>query len=474
LTLTRHQRYVRHGSSVATLLLLVLLGVWHFSAAPPTWYDEGVNLQAARNLARSGQYGLEYEPGKISLFDVQLTTGPTVIVPVSLVFKVWQVGLTQGRVVMLAFVLLAALGLYLVGRLLYSHAVGLLAVLVLCGMEAAAPSRVRDVVGEIAALAFTFWGLALLCLARGRGATWYMGAGLLLGLAVLSKGQFALLAPAVIGTWLVSRLALKPSSFTSVRSLAALLVSMALPIIGWQAYQLLSLGLAEFQAHLQGQSAAVSVSAGVPFLSATVSNAELLLSARLAVLALIAMLYVGLREARGLGERLILPGFAVLWLVWFLAFSVGYERYTVPWLTVCSLLVAVLAWDLGRISGSVLRGAALALVLLPVALGVIANLRSLAQPQNSFAREIATIISTDLDPSATTESLEWELDVLTEHPFHHPPPFVPHVPYSVPRTVRYLVDGPASKATLLYVNDKQQFVHIASAGPYDLYRRIPN
>ena len=111
--------------------------------------------------------------------------------------------------------------------------------------------------------------------------------------------------------------------------------------------------------------------------------------------------------------------------------------------------------------------------MLPVAFGVIANLRALAQPPDPFAREIAAIISTELDPSATTESLEWELDVLTEHPFHHPPPFVPHVPYAVPRTVRYLVDGPASKATLLYADDKQQFVHIASAGPYDLYRRIP-
>ena len=343
MTLTRRPRYVRHLPSVAVLLLVVVLAAWHLSLAPPTWYDEGVNLQAARNLARSGQYGLEYEPGQISLFDVQLTTGPTVIVPVALVFKVWKVGLTQGRVVMLAFVLAAALGVYLVGRLLYSHAVGLLAVLVLCGMEAAAPFRVRDVVGEIAALAFTFWGVAVLSLARGRGATWYMGAGLLLGLAVLSKGQFALLVPAVVGAWLVSR---RASSFTGVKFMAALLVAMAVPIVLWQAFQLLSLGFAGYQAHLQGQSAAVSVSAGVPFLSATVSNAELLLSARLAVLALIAMLYVVVREVRGLGERLILPGFAVLWLVWFLGFSVGYERYTVPWLTVCALLVAVLAWDL--------------------------------------------------------------------------------------------------------------------------------
>ena len=127
---------------------------------------------------------------------------------------------------------------------------------------------------------------------------------MLLGLAVLSRGQFALLALAVLGAWLVSRVALKTSSFISVSSLAALLVGMAVPVIGWQAYQLLSLGLAGFQTHLQGQSAAVSVSSGVPFLSATGSNAELLLAARLAVVALIAMLYVVLPVARRLaGER---------------------------------------------------------------------------------------------------------------------------------------------------------------------------
>jgi hypothetical protein len=86
---------------------------------------------------------------------------------------------------------------------------------------------------------------------------------------------------------------------------------------------------------------------------------------------------------------------------------------------------------------------------------------------------MGALMTQEVEPQASIESLEWELDVLTDRVFHHPPPFVPAIPYSVPISTTYLVDGPASKATQLYVGELEQnpYDHLAGVGPYDLYRR---
>ena len=114
---------------------------------PPPWYDEGINLEAARNLARLGHYGLMYTPGEISRYDLQLTTGPTVIAPIALVFDVIGVGLRPGRLVMLAYTLLAALGLYRFAASLYGPRVATTVVLALCAAGQASPASTRAVVG---------------------------------------------------------------------------------------------------------------------------------------------------------------------------------------------------------------------------------------------------------------------------------------------------------------------------------------
>ena len=49
-------------------------------------------------------------------------------------------------------------------------------------------------------------------------------------------------------------------------------------------------------------------------------------------------------------------------------------------------------------------------------------------------------------------------------------------PYDVPADTRYLVDGPASKLAQLYRRElaEHPYRRLASAGPYDLYRREPS
>jgi hypothetical protein len=172
-------------------------------------------------------------------------------------------------------------------------------------------------------------------------------------------------------------------------------------------------------------------------------------------------------------ERLLLPIFAVFWLAWYLGFSVGYARYAIPLIATCTLFAAVLARDVLLHAFRPIRLALVLLVGAALLAGIGSQFLVLAQQSDSSAVRTAALITGEVEPQASTESLEWELDVLTDRAFHHPPPFVPAIPYAVPTSTAYLVDGPASKATELYVRELEQnpYDHLAGVGPYDLYRR---
>ncbi len=405
-----------------------------------------------------------YEDHAPRSFDLQLTTGPTVIGPVAAVFSVFGVGLREGRVVMLVYTVIAALGLYRLASALYDPTVAALAVLMLCASGEASPVGTRAVVGEIAALAYLFWGAVFFVRARQRGGVRDdVVAGTLFGLAVLTKGQFGLLIPALIGALLLTR-----------RSGGYTLGALVTPVAAWQVLQLISLGLPRYLEHQQEQRAALSVSANAPLLSQTWNNGQYLLSSPVLLLGLVGLAYSMLRSTRlrAPAERVILPFFAVLWLVWFLGFSVGYARYTIPLIATCALFVAILARDVLHTWRPV-RPVLVVLVGVALLVGIGSQFLVVAEQSDSSAAQMGALMTQEVEPQASIESLEWELDVLTDRVFHHPPPFVPAIPYSVPISTAYLVDGPASKATQLYVGELEQnpYDHIAGVGPYDLYRR---
>ncbi len=110
---------------------------------------------------------------------------------------------------------------------------------------------------------------------------------------------------------------------------------------------------------------------------------------------------------------------------------------------------------------------------MPVALGLDARWTVIARPPAAEAQQIAALIEQQVEPTAVTESLEWQLDVLVERDFHHPPPFVPKIPYDVPSSTSYLVDGPWSKLFSVYSRELEQHTYrlIAERGAYTLYAR---
>jgi hypothetical protein len=257
---------------------------------------------------------------------------------------------------------------------------------------------------------------------------------------------------------------------------AAVLLSMVVaPVALWHTFQLVSLGPTGYMEHLRQQQAASAVSALAPVFSGAVTSIEYMQSSTASLLGLGGLFYVWPRiiRRRESAERLLLPLFATFWLVWFVALSVGYARYAIPLIATCCLFQALLFHDVVSALGSWRRWAMVTVFAVVVLFGIGLQLRALAQEPDTAARQMGALITQQVEPQASIESLEWELDVLTERPFHHPPPFVPLIPYAVPSSTAYLVDGPASKSTELYVGHlaDNAYDRVATIGPYDLYRR---
>jgi hypothetical protein len=152
-------------------------------------------MTLAKTLATDGVYAVRSTEGYQSFGPVQ-SVGPTVILPVAASFKVLGIGLWQGRIVTATYSLIALILLYIAAIKFFGvrSAVAAL-VFLLSASNAVYVLWSRYVLGDVPALAFFL--AALLAWWRStetQRTGWAVLAGLLLGAAMLTKGQYVLMA----------------------------------------------------------------------------------------------------------------------------------------------------------------------------------------------------------------------------------------------------------------------------------------
>lgn len=487
--------------------LVAFLAAYNLEHNPRTWYDEGVHTVAARTLAQSGQYGLP-APDGTHLFDPFIGTGPTVIVPVALAFKTFGIGLLQGRLVMVIYLLLAAAGLYVVGRQLYGRIPAIIALMVFASLTDNGPfENGRWVLGEVPAVAFVLWATCLLVWARTPGRSpLYVASGALFGLSILTKPQFVLLVPALIIVWLARRWF---GHRYSVRQPSLVILGMAIPVGGWYLYQVMTLGLSEFlRYYLSELPAQASVNSYAALLRYTMASLQFVFSSGFATWGIAGLVYVllvvGGHARRARFEDLFLPVFTLVWLAWYATMSVGWPRYTVPAALVSCLFVGKLFGDIlakyvlaadreearskGWVSHDALPVGLASILVLQILSGVAVNTHGLLRTGDDSPQRFAAMVERDVEPRANVESVEWEIDFLTGQSHHHPPKAVeldgiakatraratPAIDtYEVPPATQYIIDGPFSKQTGMYRRElaSGNFQLVGTVGGYDLYRR---
>lgn len=494
--------------------LLVFLATYHLTWFPKTWFDEGMNLVVAKNVAEFGRY--VQSPASPVVFDATISTGPTVILPISFVFTLFGAGLLQARAVMVAYLIATTLGIYTVARQFFGATVAAITVILL---SAVGPAGLfvngRDVLGEVPALGFLYWGVGLLIWSRTRSKSAFAGivsclcVGLLFGLAVLTKNQFALLIPDIVLVWIASRVLEEHMESLPIGQALIILAGAALPLVCWFSYQFAVLGPSGFwtQVHRMGVVGAPSYVA--PFERAA-TGVAFLYSSGFVLVGAPGLLYVGMLLFRypliRKFELTFLLGFAVTWLLWFLTSSIGWPRYAIPVAITSVPFTAKLICDLAREQTPLKRltgqrglalsdfrldppGTALLFILFGLlTTGVVSNIVEVNRARDTTVQRFASVVEENARTGDVVESFEWEITFLINQKYHYPADrwMVASIEstflsknelspgsYSIPSNVTLLVNGPFSKSIGLYQSaiDHGDFRHVATVGNYDLYRR---
>ncbi len=188
----------------------IFLTTYKLTETPPTWMDEGIIIQVARNIWLNGRVELQSAPGTFET-GWYVTTSYPVTFPIAIAFDVFGQSLLVARSIMVAYLVLLIVSVFVFTQLLARYhnaparfvAGSTVAIIV---SFAALYGHGKNVLGEIPGM---FWlvvaatvGLLYTKIENACGkATIVFGAGVALGLAVATKPIYILaLIAAVAGS----------------------------------------------------------------------------------------------------------------------------------------------------------------------------------------------------------------------------------------------------------------------------------
>ena len=500
------------GVGILLAVALLILGLINLDRTPPLYWDEGWTLSVARNWVERGHYGrlLSGQPVAPGLEAAISVTGP-----VALSFYLFGVGVWQGRLVGVLF-MLATLGItYYLVRLLYNQsvAIGTLAVLLLLSMYPQLhPLFIgRTVLAELPMLFYLLLGYTFFFLALNRSARFIPAALVFWGIALITKAQLLPFWTISLGLPLMIMLCKRRwrvAGLLAAGSIGSLLVSR---LLFWL-QQLL----------LQGHTLPNPPLRGVYYFTALVPQAPNRLHAlRITLIAgfptLLGLFYAAWKYIKNSREvsasesgeciRLTLIVLAGSWFAWYLLLSVGWARYLFPATFVGSIFVAAMLRDLTddfSLSSTIRRGASTLrrshlswqnsralLTIIVTAWSLSLTLKGLYHiyfifPDTS-AQQVAYFLNTQTPSNTLTETYESELHFLVNRRYHYPPDQT-HVDLNLRNLGKdvaiqydplaadpdYLVIGSVGHGSELYkaVLDKKAFRILRTYGSYDVYERV--
>lgn len=488
---------------------VVFLAVYRLADYPTTWFDEGSHLHVPKALLNLGVYA-DYSSDGLRYFGPTLGVGPTVMLPIAAMFKIFGIGLLQARVVIVAYLLVALYLFYRLARTFDNATVAGLALAFLVSSRSIALLETgRQVLGEVPALCFLLAGFLV----------WFSGwdgrkdrlviAGLLFGAAVITKYQILLAIAPALAAGLALNHAYYRGAITRVFVWPA---CVAVAVFGfWQLILVVYLGP---QSSLQNFAALRAATAG----AATVFSLPLMKRGMGELLAFktfggslaIGLLYAALlsfpktRKAQQWNALLL---FAVMTLAWYVLASVSWLRYAFAGLAIATLFVGKFFADLLQFlrtssleeasfdapGSEFVRGSLITVVAMWVALIVAPSLtvtaRPIIAPPVNAPAEMAAYLSREISTIPVIETWEPELGFLTSHNYHYPPTGTlnaavryiwsggpaPRLQYHPLERERppYVVVGSFARWVDLYPADvlERDYRRITSIGAYDLYAR---
>lgn len=238
---------VAFGGAVVVVVLAQLWVIGNGIFVLRLWEDEAFNLTVPLNILRGFGYTSDgtLSGSELTMFDPRISTGPVVLLPITVVLAFGADPVIGARSVIAIFYIALLAGLWVLGSRLGGRWAGLVAILVPLGWNTwSSGSPIQspvDVLGEVPASALLVWSLIV---AKRR--PWL--AGLLIGLAMQSKLLAALAAPAVA---VVILLMTAGAFWRRARRVLICALVAAVPTAANEAWKLIVLGPAQYVDNLR-------------------------------------------------------------------------------------------------------------------------------------------------------------------------------------------------------------------------------
>ncbi|NWG15404.1 MAG: glycosyltransferase family 39 protein, partial [Chloroflexi bacterium] len=437
--------------------------------------------------------------------------GPTVMLPVAALFNLFEVSIPLARLAIVVYGFVALAALYGLSRRFMGHWPALTAVaLVLLSPGTDFPYNSRTVLGEVPGIAFLLAGLWLWLRPETRRLPGLVAVGLLIGLACITKNQYALfILPALLLAWISDLVWYKRRGWLYFVVPGAIAGAL---FFGWTLVVLVALG---GQGDLAANLATLRRAAAGAFFMFNPAAIERAVSflmdggvySAMFIPALLYGVFLSVRRDDDGQQYGILMLFILGGTAMFLT-SLGWGRYAFAPVVLGSVLVARLFADLtgGRrfdwsglrrlARGETATPAVIALVLLcgvAINAGLLplyARVHAVFDHGSGDAYTLAEYLDANVPRDALIETWEQELAVLTDHAYHYPPQVI--LAYAVAETWEgatpardlydfresgtpdYVIVGPFGKYTLIYSPERlEDYDLIYTAGAYDVYRRKP-
>ncbi len=502
----RDRSWIRYLLVIFAALFLGFIFLYRLDEYPAPWFDEGSHLHVAKNFALNGVYA-DYSSEGIRYLGPAIGVGPTVLVPIAAAFRAFGVSIPLARIVIVVYSLLGLVAFSLVALRFLSRPTALLAVIVLLlspGIDYLYYSR--TVLGEVPGLFFLLFGLWIWLKPGTRTLIEQVAVGILMGLACITKNQFAVFTLLSIFLAWIADLAWYRQrgwrDFIMPMSIAGLMFS------AWIYIVLFALGepgaMSDNLADLRAASAGAFFIFDIAFIRRAV---EFLISVNvLGGLFIPALLYGvvrGLKRDES-GQRFGILMIFVITSTSLFVTSIGWPRYAFGTVVMVTILAVGLVSDLiggvhdlwlslrrrvfiddpDRMAKMVLvTGWFFATILLPL----YPRVTSLLWDGNGDVYAVGSYLETTVAQDALIETWEPELGTVTDHRYHYPPQIVlanavaaewfqappARASYDFRDYVDpdYVIIGPFGKYTGIYPPERLlAYELIQSIGAYDVYR----
>jgi 4-amino-4-deoxy-L-arabinose transferase-like glycosyltransferase len=449
---------------VALVVILPLLMYYNLGINPRPWHDEGASLLVARTLAEDGVYAMRNSDGYQTFGPIQ-SIGPTVVLPIAGMFKLFGAGLFQGRLVMATYSLITLLLFYFAGKKLFGGVAALCGTIILIGSPAVLLLLYgRETLGEVPAFGF-FLASWIACIYAIESKRYWVAAisGLLLGAAIITKSQYLIIGIAAIGILVVLDLVYYRQGVYKQLALIGFLGIACM--FAWQAWQVYYYGWDVYMENGAKLGLLAKVSTGFrPRISLRGMQAIFGSDSGNFYLfwGLPALAYAGLLSIRKNknGIVLALPMiFTCLWLAYFIFWIIPWQHYALAPMAIIALFIGKIYADVARSLAPFFRdfwqecpkifkgtgtispkfflyaGALIAVLSFGLWTGyqIQQNIRTYvldtagdatnsphSPPQLQNPAKVAAFLNAAVNRDEVIETWERELGILTDHKYHFP------------------------------------------------------